>query len=131
MLLTVFCGHSSFWGLGITASRCLSFRVVDSLSWPLTVFQSFSFNCYFWLLTYSLPVVGGRQRYFVCFHITQIKLQGRWQSFNVVHGRCGRLRAYPSDPVVGCLSGLLLVFAKIPFMFPYGRSQFLMKLQIQ
>ena len=36
--------------LGITASRWRSFRVVDSLSWSLTVFQSLHLN-YFWRQT--------------------------------------------------------------------------------
>ena len=40
-----------------------------------------------------------------------------WQSFDVVHGRWGRLRVYPSDPVVGCLSGSFLVFEKFHSCF--------------
>ena len=52
-------------------------------------------------------VVGGRQRCFVSFP---------W-SFTVVHARLDRPQVYPSDPVVDCLRGLLLVFAKLSFMF--------------
>ena len=84
--------------LGITASHWRSFRVVDSLSWSLTVFQSLYLNCYFWCQTYSLPVVGGLSGtlavakgilccFNCCFHITQMKRQGHWWFFTVVHGR--------------------------------------------
>ena len=80
--------------LGITASRWRSFRVVDSLSWMLTVFQNLHLSCYLWRQTYSLPVVGGlsgslavARGILCCFHLTQMKRQGRWWFFTVVHGR--------------------------------------------
>ena len=79
--LTVFRSHWSIW-------------VVGGLSGPLTVFQSLHLNCYFWRQTYSLRVVGGlsgplavAKGILCCFHVTQIKRQGRWRSFTVVHGR--------------------------------------------
>ena len=139
--LTIFRSHWSIWVVG---NHCQSlavfhgFRVVDSLSWSLTVFQRLHLNCYFWRQTCSLPVVGGlsgplavAKGILCCFHVTQMKQQGRWRFFTVVHGRWDQLRVYPSDLVVDCLWGSLLVFAKISFMFPYSRSRLLTKFQIR
>ena len=100
--------------------RWESLPVVGGLSGSLTVFQSLHLNCYFWRQTYSLPIVGGLSGSLAvtkgisfCFHMTQMKRQGRWRSFMVVHGRWDRPRVYPSDPVIQCFWGSLLVFAKI------------------
>ena len=70
--LTDFHSHWSIWVIGnhcqsmaVFQSRWRSCRVVDSLSWSLlTIFQSLHIKL---RQTYSLPGVGGRQRYFVLF----------------------------------------------------------------
>ena len=118
--------------LEITASRWQSLSVVDNLSWSLVVFQRLHLNCYFWCQTYSLPVVDGlsgslavTKTILFCFHMAKMKRQGRWRSFIVIDGRSDRPRVYLSDPVVDCLWGSLLVFAKTSFVFPYSRWQFL------
>ena len=56
--------------------------------------------------------------------MAKMRRQGRWQSFMVVNGRWDRPRVYPRDPVVDCLWGSLLVFAKTSFVFPYSRDSF-------
>ena len=124
--------------LGITVSRWLSFRVVDSLSWPLTVFQSLSFKLLLLvpnLLTASrwrsLRVVGGCQKVFCLFPYNTNKMTASLAVFQCRSRSLRWTRVYPSDPVVGCLSGCLNGRSSISFMFPYGRSQFLMKFQIQ
>ena len=62
--LTVFRSHWSIWVIGNHCQSLRSFRVVDSLSWSLTVFQSFYLNCYLWRQTYyqSSAVFQGRFR---------------------------------------------------------------------
>ena len=82
----------SLWASGsleIIASHRQSFRVVDSLSWSLTVFQSLHLNCYFWCQTYSLPIFGGLsgslavpKGILCCFHMTQMKRQGLLEVFS-------------------------------------------------
>ena len=73
----------------ITASRWLSFRVVDSLSWPLTVFQSLSFKLLFLapnLLTASL---WRSPKVFCWFSYETNKMTG---SLAVFQGRSRSLR---------------------------------------
>ena len=72
--------------LGITASRWRSFRVVDSLSWSLMVFQSLHLNCYFWRQTYSLPVADGLSQ--------SLEYLGRWESLPAVGGLSGSLTVF-------------------------------------
>ena len=133
MLLTVFRGHSSFWGLGITASRWLSFRVVDSLSWPLTVFQSFLFNCYFWLQTLLTASRWQSPKVFCLFPYNTNKITGSLavfqMSFTVTEVDFQFIPATQSSAV---FQGRYLSL-QISFVFPYGRSrvQFSMKFQIQ
>ena len=85
--LTVFHGHWSIWVVGNTLP------VVGGLLGSLTVFQSLHLNCCFLApnllsvafgLSGSLAVAKGIM---FRFHMTQIKQQGPWRSFSVVHGR--------------------------------------------
>ena len=68
--------------------------MVSGLSGSLIVFHGLHLNCYFGAKFYTLPVVGGlsgslavAKGILFCFHITQMKRQGRWRSFRVVQGR--------------------------------------------
>ena len=134
--LTVFQGH---WSICVVGNHCQSLAVFQGRWQFFMVVNCLSKSSFklLYLTPNLLTDVGGllgslavAKGILFCFRMTQMRRQGRWRSFMVVHGRWDRPRVYPSDPVVDCLWRSLLVFAKISFLFPYSRSQFLTNFQI-
>ena len=113
--LTVFRGHWSIWVVGnhcqslaVFQCRWQSFMVVNGLSKLSLKCILLAPNLLSFLdgLSGSLAVAKG---ILFCFHITQMKRQGRWWSFRVVNGRWdiypgGGGRSTSTSFVRGCVA---------------------------